>query len=386
MKILSLSLDPLVLQKESVVASRSVRYGSVTESYMVIVPSRKAEVVTLSSNTLVYGTGGNFKLMQLWRMYIIARNNIRQNGCEVVTSQDTYYLGFIAWVLAYTNHCGLEVQVQGIEKLNFFRKMLSRFVLSRADSIRVVSTRLKKRLVSEFGIKTDRMMVIPIYVDVSSLRLYTASLSEEERVKLDEQNKKFQNKYRGHFNIVSVNRLVPIKNIPMQLQAVQVLSVQFPQILLHIVGDGPLRSYLELEVERLGISKHVVLHGFKSDFELSPFFTQSDCFVLTSDYEGYGMVIVEAATAGLPIIMTDVGCAGEVIIDGKSGLIIPPQDMQALIRALQEVIEDEVLRGHLKEGALKTVVELPSFDIVIEKYKASWQQALENRTKNNILF
>ncbi len=165
----------------------------------------------------------------------------------------------------------------------------------------------------------------------------------------------------------------------MQLQAIETLRVTFQNILLHVIGDGPLEAELTKEIEDRGLKEHVILHGYKSGSQLSPFFTQSDCFVLTSDFEGYGMVIVEAATAGLPIVMTDVGCAGDVVVDEKSALIVPPKDTSAFVHALKRLIEDEALRDRLKKEALLSVAQLPTFDTVLAKYKASWEHALENK-------
>lgn len=379
MKVLSLSLDPLILNTESVVASRSIRYGDMLEAYTIIVPSSKTDVVTLSSRCTVYATGGTSKLLQFLQIWRIASRLMQEHTYDVISSQDTYFLGFIAWLLAKKYHLGLEVQVLGIEKMSIVRRFLTKFVLQRAGSIRVLSRGLQKRLVSEFGIPDTRMMLVSIFVDVSSLGFSTENLSSEMAEKLEHAMNSFKQKYDGRFNILSVNRLVPIKNIPMQIDAMLVLKETFPQVLLHIVGDGPMYNQLQQQIEDNGLAEHVLLHGFKSGVDLSPFFTQSDCFVLTSDFEGYGMVVIEAATAGLPIVMTDVGCGGEVIVNKESGLIIPIRDTKACVVALTEMLENRALAEHIRSGAQASIAQLPTFDTVLGKYKASWQQALTNR-------
>ena len=379
MKVLSFSLDPQILKSESVVASRSIRYGSVIDAFTVIVPSHQKVTVTLSDHVIVYGTGGTFKLAQLIGMFLLARKLCATEQYDVVSSQDTYFLGLLAWLVGKKYKMGIEVQVLGIEKLSFLRKKLSQFVLTHAGSIRVLSTGLKKRLVIEFGIPEDKMLLVPIYVDVSSLGFNKTNLTDMQRNEIQTQEKKFKEKYANRFNIVSVNRLVSIKNIPMQLTAIARLQDSFPNLLLHIVGEGPLHDALQQQIETMHLQEHVILEGFKSGPELSPFFSQSDCFVLTSDFEGYGMVVIEAATAGLPIVMTDVGCAGEVIVNEQSGLVIPPKATDQLQHALEKIITNQTLRTHLKEGALSSIRDLPTFETVLERYKASWQQALDNR-------
>lgn len=375
MKILSLSLDPQILNKESVVASRVIRYGNSVDLYTVIVPRPKKMVIELSFKVSAHGSGGGLKVIQFFKLLFIAMELATQNKYDVITSQDTYFLGIIGFFLARRFHTGLEVQVLGIEKLNFFRKFLSIFVLKRASAIRVLSVGLKRRLIDELHISEQKMSIVPIYVDVSSL-----GFDQSDRVmEVQMHNEAFQKEYGDRFNIVSVNRLVPIKNIAMQLEAVAQLTTSLPNVLLHIVGDGPLKNELEQHIQRLQLQKHVILHGYRSGAALSPFFTQTDCFVLTSDFEGYGMVVIEAATAGLPIVMTNVGCAGEIIIDGESGLVVPPRDLSAFVQAIRRILEDALLREKLAQGALRSIAKLPSFDTVLEQYKKSWQKALANK-------
>jgi glycosyltransferase involved in cell wall biosynthesis len=378
MKILSLSLDPLVLDPQSVAAERNRRYGDALSRYAIIVPSGEKKTVPLSEKTIVYGTGGSKKILQILQLFLYARRLLRSGHFDLITSQDTYFLGLTGLILSRMYGCALEVQVLGIEKLSPLRKMLARFVLSRADGIRVLSRGLQQRLVEGFGISTDRMSLVPIYVDVSSLGFSRAADDPEVAAVVAD----FEKSYGDRFNIASVNRLVPIKNIPMQLYAIAALKEAFPQILLHIVGDGPEREALAAEIERLGLQGHVILQGFKSGLALRPFFSESDCFVLTSDFEGYGMVVVEAATAGTPIVMTEVGCAGELIQDGESGRIVPPRDTEAFTDALRQVISDDGFRKHLSEGAKKAIAELPTFDTVLEKYLAAWRFAIDNHSKS----
>ena len=118
--------------------------------------------------------------------------------------------------------------------------------------------------------------------------------------------------------------------------------------------------------------------GWKNN--LSEYYGKADVFVLTSNSEGWGMAVIEAAIAGLPIIMTDVGCAGEVIKNNESGLIIPVGDKQKLVETIMKLIDDESLRKKLGVNAGLAVAELPNKEQILELYKKSWQKALA--TKN----
>ena len=113
---------------------------------------------------------------------------------------------------------------------------------------------------------------------------------------------------------------------------------------------GQKEKKLENEAMTLGIKDSIKFLAGKiiqTSFILKPMH-----FLLTSNYEGWGMAVVEAASLGLPIIMTDVGCAGELIKNKESGIVIPVNNQSKLEEAMIRIINDENLRKELIEGAL----------------------------------
>ena len=91
------------------------------------------------------------------------------------------------------------------------------------------------------------------------------------------------------------------------------------------------------------------------------------------------MVAVEAMNYGLPIIMTDVGCAGELVENEKSGLVVLVGDQGKLEEAMVRLISDENLRKNLTESALSAVKNLPSKEEIMALYKQSWEKAMKNK-------
>ncbi len=377
MYVVSLALDPKCLDPESVVAFRSRAYGTLVEHYSIVVPSPETVTVHLTDRVTAYGVGGKNKGIQLLKMYRFVSFLIRAKKCDVITSQDMYFLGFLGLLFARRYHLGLEVQVLGIEKLTPFRKRLAVFVLKRASIVRALSNRLKDRLMNEFGIPEEKINVVPIYVDVNKLGLNVRTLSDVDTEKFQVLSKKFRETYGEYVNFLTVSRLVPIKRIENQLKAVKELLPTFPTIMLHIVGNGPDEKALKETVTNLSLDKHVIFHAYQSGYSLGMFYIECDSFLLTSDYEGWGMVIVEAITAGLPVIMTDVGCAGELIVNEVSGLVIPIDDSKALVAAMQRIMEDSTVRNRLAEGAFHALRALPSFEAILLQYKRNWEIALE---------
>lgn len=379
MKVVNISLDPKILDRETPAAMRVKSYGAMVDTYSVLVPTPSTMTVTISDSATVYGIAGSNKILQLWNIYRKLLSLVKEDKCDVIASVDMYYLGLIALFVARKHHLALEVSVLGIEKLTPLRHKIAKYVLKHASSIRALSHRLKTRLTTEFAVSEERIRVISIFVPTDTLGLDMRSLDEVDSQHLEDLRKAFREKYDGYINFLTVSRLVPIKRIELQLQAIQKLVEKQKKVKLHVVGAGPEEKKLKELAHNLGVTDHVIFHGRQIGFELGVFYFECDCFVLTSDYEGWGMVIIEAATAGLPVIMTDVGCAGEFLIHEKGGFVVPTNDVDALVQAMQRVAEDAHLREQFSYGAKQALNSLESFDEILKQYKDNWEVALQNK-------
>jgi len=355
MKILKISLD-----RNSKLAKRILEHGNLVDGLAVIVPHKDHKEVKLSEKVFVYGSGGSDKIFQLISVHRLARKILKRNKFDVITVQDQYYLGLIGWLLARKFKIGLELQIHGFEKYSGLRKMLAKFVIPKADAIRCVSQRLKKQLINDFRVKEEKITVVPIY---SELRT---------------DNFKLKTKKEGDkFVFLTVSRLVAVKNIGLQIRAMAEVVKKYPNVELWIIGDGPERKKLELKIKKLKLQNYIKLFGWQNS--LDKFYSQADVFLLTSNSEGWGMAVVEAISCGVTIIMTDVGCAGELIENEKSGLVVPVNNQVKLEEAMIRIICDENLRKKLTEGAILAVKKLPSKEETLALYKQSWEKAIKNK-------
>jgi glycosyltransferase involved in cell wall biosynthesis len=357
MKIISLGLDNSALNKNSALAKRLAKYGDLAEIFLVIVPGAEKTRVQLSERAGVYSSGGGNKLTQLVKIYSLAKRILREEKYDVITVQDQYYLALIGFILSKQFKIGLEVQVHGFEKFYGLRKLIAKFVLPKANSVRCVSLRLKEELNVKFGVDEQKITVVPIFIEVRSKKLEVRS--EKNYVK---------------FVFLTVGRLVSVKNIGMQIEAMREVVKKHSNTELWVVGDGPERKNYELRIKNYQLNDNIKLLGWQDNLE--EYYKQAGAFLLTSNSEGWGMAIVEAAGYSLPIIMTDVGLAGEVIKDGKSGLVIPVGDKQKLVEAMLRLVEDGQLRKTLADNARLAVSKLPSEEQTINLYKESWQKSV----------
>jgi glycosyltransferase involved in cell wall biosynthesis len=133
-----------------------------------------------------------------------------------------------------------------------------------------------------------------------------------------------------------VARLTEQKGHSYLLQAMRFLLDEIPSVRLVIVGDGELRPHLESSTAQLGIKEHVDFLGFRSDAR--DLMREFDVFILPSLFEGFGLVLLEAMAAAKPIVATRVGAIPEIVVDGETGLLVPPRDPIALAQALRHLI------------------------------------------------
>jgi glycosyltransferase involved in cell wall biosynthesis len=151
--------------------------------------------------------------------------------------------------------------------------------------------------------------------------------------------------------IGTVGRLEKVKGINYLLLAMKIILAKFPYARLEIVGDGSLLEELEEISKKIGISNSVKFFGKFTD--VIPFYKRMDIFVLPSILEGFGIVLLEAMAAGIPVVASDVDGIREVIIQGESGILIPPKNPDALASAVIQLIENPQLVKSLVENGFK---------------------------------
>jgi glycosyltransferase involved in cell wall biosynthesis len=136
---------------------------------------------------------------------------------------------------------------------------------------------------------------------------------------------------------LAIGRLIPQKDHQTLLRAFVDVRARQPAAMLAILGDGPLAAETRALVRELGLDGAVVLPG---RLETRDWLQRADVFVHTSRWEGFGIVLLEAMLAGLPIVATRVSAVPEIVADGETGLLVPPGNSSALALALGELLAD----------------------------------------------
>ena len=246
----------------------------------------------------------------------------------LVTSQDAF-TNVLALLLRVQFRFAFEVQIHTDFLSPYFireslknrvRSWLYLYSTKRANSVRVVSQRIADSLIVK-GISREKINILPVFVDIEKIK------NTPITVDLHKKYPQFEK------IILMVSRLSREKNIDLAIEAMAEVVKTHPKVNLAIVGDGPERDNLKLKIENSKLKKHVILEGWQND--VVSYYKTADVFLNTSHYEGYGMSMVEARVAGLPVISTDVGIAKEI------GAYIVVGNVEAIVQVLETCLREK---------------------------------------------
>ncbi|HMB96389.1 MAG TPA: glycosyltransferase [Tepidisphaeraceae bacterium] len=191
-------------------------------------------------------------------------------------------------------------------------------------------------------VSSDKIVVIPNAVEIAQFAVKRSDRSE------------------GAMRIGFIGRLDPIKRIGDLVQAISFLDERFS---LHIFGHGEDRANIQRQIASTNVRGRVTLHGSIAKPQAA--MEQIALLVLPSDAEGFGLVLIEAMAAGVPIVATDVPGIRDVVQNEKTGLLVPVRNPQALAAAIRRIADSSSLRNRLIQNGLIDVRE-----------RFTWNQAL----------
>ena len=152
------------------------------------------------------------------------------------------------------------------------------------------------------------------------------------------------------FTLLFVGRMAEVKDLGTLIRGFAIALKTAPAMRLWLVGDGPARKEMEALANELGVADHVRFWGQTMD--TARFYTAADCFVMSSVSEGLPMSLLQAMSAGLPSITTDVGGMAEVIGLAQCGLLTPVGQPEPYAEAILQMASDELLRSHYSANGL----------------------------------
>lgn len=342
MKVVMLSTDSTILREGSAAYMRAREYKKLFDELHVV---------------LVTG------ILSLARSYFMCARIVKKDPKSFLVSSQEEFTGFMVMILKWRFGVIWQAQIHTdifsshygrIFFKNKLRKFIVRLTLSHASCARVVSQRIQKSVAGQgFLAPIAILPITPDLTQFSSIQLPNAS---------------------GECVVLVISRLTREKNIAGAIRAFAGAQKKVPTLKLRIVGDGPERNALEKEAVRLDVSRAVSFLGFQKDIKQE--LERANIVFLFSWYEGFGVVVAEAMSAGRAVVMSDVGIAGDLLVNDVSGIVVNPGDESAAEAALVRLAQDGALRERLGKEAQKSIAALGG-----DNYYKKFQEVCESCMK-----
>jgi L-malate glycosyltransferase len=247
---------------------------------------------------------------------------------------------------------GTDITVVG-QQPAFFR--MTKFSIESSDRITAVSQALKDATVESLGIARP-IEVIPNFVDpdvFAPRRRRTHMLAPA-----------------GARVLMHASNFRPVKNVEMVVRIFAAVHERMDARLV-MVGDGPEKPRAEQLARALGVAKHVLFLGNQEVMEeLLPL---ADVFLLPSSTESFGLVALEAMSAGVPVVASRVGGLPELIESGQTGFLEPPDSLEAHVKAVLRLLGDETLRRRFGRAGRSVARERFDVDRVVTRYRKVYE-------------
>ena len=208
------------------------------------------------------------------------------------------------------------------------------------------------------GFPPSDVLSIPTGIDFDSFRSHLSRADARNKLQLPE----------SCFAIAMVGIIRGVKRHEVALRAFALFRDAHPQARLLLVGDGPMSKDMRQLAEELGLGQSVSFLGHRDD--VADLLAAADCFLLSSRSEGVPQAITQALGCGLPVVATAVGGVPELIIDGRTGLLVEPESPQLMAEALARVADDAALASRLGQAGKAHVEEHYSLQAMLNKTEA----------------
>jgi glycosyltransferase involved in cell wall biosynthesis len=250
--------------------------------------------------------------------------------------------------------------------------LLSADALANRGASRViaVSESVRRYLLNREDLADSRVEMVPNGIDAGQFTPGDERRKREarERMELPE----------GCFLIGGVGRLVAQKNFSLFLQSASALSLRHPEAFFVIAGSGPLESQLRREADALGISGRIRFLGHVTD--RMGLYHALDALMLTSDFEGTPMTLLEAMASGVPVVASRVDGIAEVCTHDADALLVPRRDLGGFVGALENLVTDTGLREALGRNARRTILARYEIRKIARRIEGIYADVLEKQT------
>lgn len=355
MKILILSKDPSLFKKSTnFIGDSRIRHIGYLKALRKQYPDGEIKIITYTSifdklnyekvvpGLMLYGTQSAHRVFFVFDLILCIMKAFR-NGWRpsLITSQTPWEEGMIGLVLSKVLNIPFLPQLHfnlfsdewlAESFINPWRKLVAKIVFKYANRIRVVSSQLAYKVSLNFKIPISKISIAPVGVNFipknGSKNLYKQKLS------VNLKDKKV---------VLFVGRLCAAKNLKLFISTARKIINVLPKTMFVIVGEGEERDNIIRWIHEFKVERNFLIIGAQLHTDLPQIYAASDVFLLTSHYEGFGRVILEAQLSGIPVVSTNCIGPNDLIDDGLNGYIIDNPTATKLSEKTIALLNDNLL-------------------------------------------
>jgi len=246
------------------------------------------------------------------------------------------------------------------------RRVWLRRIQNLSGAVLTNASPIRDALVSEDGFHHEKIRVIHNGVDLE--KFHTAR---------NHRDRLFRGAGGGKLVVLVGNMHSDVKGHPWLIASAPAVIREFPSTLFALVGDGERRADFEQQAAELGVKENFLFMGHRAD--VADILASCDVAVLPSRAEGLPNAVLEYMSAGLPVIVSQVGGNAELVTDGVTGLLVPPENAASLSEALLKLLCDPGLAEQLAQNAREFIVRNFSFERLVNEVDALYSELLRQK-------
>ncbi len=372
MNILNISTDKSLVGGPQLgdAVERHGKYGAYVDYLDIIVYTHRRdglEGLKISDNVTSYASQSKSKLHFFVDAISLFKQISQRHRIDIVVCQDPFLLGLIGYYLKSKYKVKLQLNFHGDfwsnlnwlreRWLNIFFLLISKFIVPRADALRVMSTGQRDKLIKA-GIKASKIHIIATPVNLAKYLDYQPLTKNKPTQKV----------------ILHVGRDDKVKDYSTLIKAFRFLADKYSQLVLYQVGaDKYIKSaMLHLPAE---VKNKIILEGQRPHDYLIELYHLADVVVLSSTSESFGKVLIEANACAKPVVSTATTGAQEIIQDGYNGFLVPVKNSQALAQQVIKLLDQSQLARQMGEHGRQLVQE--KYGDNTQKIINLWQELLK---------
>lgn len=341
--------------------------------------ARRAEFVqqARSAGISVHALPGTERDMATYlRRTLVLTRLLRRADVDVIHIHTTGYGGLSALIAAWlagiravvVTHHGWFATPSGT-----LARRLSLWLERRTAKQVIALYKLQAQELTAAGIPPERITVVPVGV---ALRRVDPA---HERSADDAPNE-------IPFRVCIVARIASGKGHAELLQAIRQLAPRYPQLRLRVVGDGPLRSSVEHQINELGLGDVVELMGWIPNDQISAILRSSHAIVLPSYMPGEALpvALIEGMALGLPAIGTRWKGIADIIVDGETGLLVEPRDIESLARAIEQLARDPLRASEMGQKGQERARRVFAAEVIAKTHLSLYRTAVARHPPRRI--